>query len=115
MGFLQKATTTAKWFSRIFGGIIVFILLLLVLLCIPQVQTFLGKQATNILSRKMETKITIEQLRVDFNLKIVAKGIQICDQKENNLIAARYVRMNFPVFKSKYLEFNNVYVEGADV
>ena len=63
----------------------------------------------------METKITIEQLRVDFNLKIVAKGIQICDQKENNLIAARYVRMNFPVFKSKYLEFNNVYVEGADV
>ncbi len=91
------------------------IIIVLGSLCIPTVQTMAGKQATRLLAKKMQTDISIDRLRIDFNLKIVVKGLQICDQKGNNLISADHVRMDFPIFKSRYMEFNNVYIDSADV
>lgn len=106
---------TGKVLSITLISLIGLIIIALCSLCVPSVQTMAGKQATRILAEKMQTNISIDRLRIDFNLKIVVQGLQICDQKDNNLISAAYVRMDFPIFKPRYLEFNNVYADSADV
>lgn len=94
---------------------IAIIFVCLLLLTIPSVQTFMGKQVTKILSNKMQAKISIEKLTINFDGKIVGKGICIFDQKGNNLISAKYAKLNIPIFRSRYIEFNNVFVDSADV
>ena len=94
-------------------------LIALVLLCatltIPSVQTFAGKQVTAFLSKKMDAKLSVDKLRINWDLTIVAKGIRIEDQHGNNLISAPLAQLDFPIFKHRYLEINHICVDSADV
>ncbi|MBO4738784.1 MAG: translocation/assembly module TamB domain-containing protein [Bacteroidales bacterium] len=106
---------TGKTFVFIILGILFVLVLLCAAMTIPAVQTFAGKQVTAFLSKKMNAELSVEKLRINWDLTIVAHGIYIGDQHGNNLISASYARMDFPIFKSRYLEFNHVYADSADV
>ncbi len=108
-------TKISKVILRSLTVLLAVLVICLLLLTIPKVQTFVAHQATAFLSQKMGMELYIGKLHVDFDLNIVADDVRIYDQKNNNLISAKHLRSDFPKFKSRYLELNNVYVDSADV
>ena len=98
-------------------SIIALVFLVLTLLMIPSVQTYIAHKASEILSEKMQTEVSIGKLRVDFNLDIRLEDIQLNDQHGNNLISAKKGSLSFPSFNTGVanVEISNIILEEADV
>ena len=97
-------TKISKVILRSLTVLLAVLVVCLLLLTIPKVQTFVAHQATAFLSQKMGMELYIGKLHVDFDLNIVADDVRIYDQKNNNLISAKHLRSDFPKFKSRYQE-----------
>ena len=118
---------TAKWITKkigkillwITGGIVGFILLILILLTIPSVQTYLAQKATHYLSQQMKTTVSIDKLRIDFRLNICFENLRLCDQYGNNLITAQKGRAGFPLLHLTKEQLNilirPIVLDNADV
>ena len=87
-----------KILGRILGGILEWILFLLILFLFlirsPQVQTYLGKKATQYLSKELNTKIDIERISIVFLDQIALDGIYIQDLNGDTLVYAKSIFVN---------------------
>lgn len=80
---IKKIGTILIW---AIGSIIVDVVLLFLLLLIPAVQTFVGKQVAQYLSNELHAKVTIEQISISPSLQLNFKKVFISDQHFNPMI-----------------------------
>ena len=101
------------------AGVFGLILLILILLAIPSVQTFLAKKATNFLSKQMQTEVSIDKLRIDFRLNVAFENLHLNDQRGNNLISAQKGRAGLAALrltkKGMNMQIRPVVLDNADV
>ena len=88
-----------------------------VLLNTTPVQNFIARQTTAWLSKKLKSKVTIEQVRIDFLNHVALKGLYIEDNAHDTLLYAGEARIRITdwfFFKDKlvlhYLSLENTYV-----
>lgn len=74
-----------KIFRNIFLSLLALIILLLVLVNLSSVQTYLAKRATNILSDKLNTKVSVDHVRIDLLNHVLLEGLYIEDQQQDTL------------------------------
>ena len=81
-----------KKFKHICNGIIwtliVLYLLLIVLLHVPSVQTFLGKEVAEALADKFGTKVEVGKVNLGFFNRIIVDDVMMYDQQGDSLIYA---------------------------
>lgn len=81
-----------KKFKHICNGIIwtliVLYLLLIVLMHLPSVQTFLGKEAAEALADKFGTKVEVGKVNLGFFNRIIIDDVMMYDQQGDSLIYA---------------------------
>lgn len=70
------------------GTILVDAIVLFLLLLIPAVQTFVGKQVAQYLSNELKAKVTIEQISISPSLDLNLKKVYISDQHYNPMIVS---------------------------
>lgn len=73
--------------------IIGLIILLVVLINIPAVQNYAAQKATQILSDKLKTKVSIKNLHVDLLNKLVLEELYIQDKNQDTLLYAGEARV----------------------
>ena len=82
-----------KKFKHICNGIIwtliVLYLLLIVLMHLPSVQTFLGKEVAEALADKFGTKVEVGKVNLGFFNRIIIDDVMMYDQQDDSLIYAR--------------------------
>lgn len=81
-----------KKFKHICNGIIwtliVLYLLLIVLMHLPSVQTFLGKEVAEALADKFDTKVEVGKVNLGFFNRIIIDDVMMYDQQGDSLIYA---------------------------
>lgn len=81
-----------KKFKHICNGIIwtliVLYLLLIVLMHLPSVQTFLGKEVAEALADKFDTKVEVGKVNLGFFNRIIIDNVMMYDQQGDSLIYA---------------------------
>lgn len=84
-----------KRFKKIFTGIlwtfIALYLLLVILLHLPPVQGYLGKQVSKALSGKLGTEVTVGSVDVGFFNRIIVDKLHVFDQQGDSLLHASRV------------------------
>lgn len=83
----------------------------------PSVQTWTTQKATNYLSNKLETKVEIGGVDIDFFKKIVLEEIYIEDLQQDTLLYAERLRadISFFSFFEQRLDIQGVELEGANI
>ena len=99
--------------SFIWRSIKITVLILLILLIsvffllqLPKVQTYLGKQASSYLSKKLKTRIDIKAINIDFLKAINLEGIYVQDLHGDTLLYGGKIgcAIKFYSLKTKQLE-----------
>lgn len=107
-------------------GIIVLVLLLFLFISIiglyfaiqsPKVQTFVTQKITQSLSEKLDTKIEIESIEIEFFNKINLDNFLIEDKRSDTLIFAERLRADFSYFSlfKKNIELSNLLLENSKI
>ena len=82
------------------------IILLIILINLTPVQNFLSRQATSWLSRKLNTKVTLQHVRFDILNKVSLEGLYIEDRKGDTLLYAGQAQVKITdwfIFKDRPL------------
>lgn len=74
--------------------LVLLIVVLLIIIRIPAVQTFLVQQASSILSDKLGTKVQIDKVNIAFFDKLVLEGLMVEDRDKDTLLYAGKMRVN---------------------
>jgi len=84
------------------------------LLQLPKVQTYLGKEASSYLSKKLKTKIDIKAINIDFLKTINLEGIYVEDLHHDTLLYGNKIGCNIKFFslKNKQLEIDLTELDG---
>lgn len=69
------------------------LIVLIILVNLTPVQTFLAKKATQVLSRKLKTKVSVQHVRVDFLNHLLIEGLYIEDHAHDTLLYAGEARV----------------------
>ncbi len=83
----------------------------------PSIQTWTTQKATNYLSNKLETKVEIGGVDIDFFKKIVLEEIYIEDLQQDTLLYAKKLRVDISFFSflEQRLDIQGVELEGANI
>lgn len=94
------------------------LLLLVVLINLPVVQTFLARRAAQMLADKLQTKVSVSHLGIDFRNRVLIEGVYIQDRAGDTLAAIGrlqvratdwfFLKKDVPVIK--YVGLQDVYV-----
>jgi hypothetical protein len=106
-----------KILLRIFFAIILLLLILYGLLHIPAVQTWVVKKVAKNLSKKLDTKVTINKVDFRFFNKVLLEGVMVEDRKHDTLLYAGTLSANVNdwfFFKDK-ISIENVGLDNAIV
>jgi hypothetical protein len=106
-----------KILLRIFFAIILLLLILYGLLHIPAVQTWVVKKVAKNLSKKLDTKVTVNKVDFRFFNKILLEGVMVEDRKHDTLLYAGTLSANVNdwfFFKDK-ISIENVGLDNAIV
>jgi len=100
--------------------IIVFLLLfgtLVLLLQQPGIQTWTTKKATQYLSKKLDTRVEIGSVDIDFFKKVVLEEVYIEDLQKDTLLYARKLKGDIGLFSfwSQELNIAGIDLEGGQV
>ena len=68
-------------------------ILVVILVDLTPIQHYLADKATEILSRKLKTKLSIERVRIDFLNHVLIQGLYVKDQNEDTLLYAGEVQI----------------------
>lgn len=110
--------------KKIFRAFLIVLLLFFVLsaglviaLRYPTVQTYLAQKMTGILSRSLNTKVSIERVELSFFNKADLVNFYLEDQNKDTLISAKELRIDFKVFDlfEKKISVSRVLLDGAVV
>lgn len=88
----------------------VLIFCIFILLNIPQVQDFLKDTAVNYLSKKLDTEVRLDQLRIDFPNSVELDSFYLADQKGDTLVYSGrlYVGMDMMALFSGDVKINTI-------
>ncbi len=106
-----------KWFAIFLGSFIGLCLLMIILIQTPFGQGFLKDQAVKYLSNKLQTKVSIDYLHIDFRKGITLKGISLEDQQKRRLLYGRelIVEYELSALLNKNLVLHDVHIKGVEV
>ncbi|MDJ1482047.1 translocation/assembly module TamB domain-containing protein [Cytophagaceae bacterium YF14B1] len=76
------------------SGLLVILLLLVLVLQIPSVQTYLTSQIAEYLQKKIKTRVEVGGVNVAFPKKIVLEDIYVEDQKKDTLLFSHRLAVN---------------------
>ena len=107
------------------GSILLLFILVLIAIQIPAVQNFARGKIVTYLEKKIQTKVEIGKLSIDFPKRIVLENIYFEDQAKDTLLAGKKIRVDIALFKLlnhtvelNYLELDgiraNIYRKGKD-
>lgn len=90
---------------------------LIIALRYPAVQTFIAQKFTAILSKSLNTKVSIDRVEIEFFNKADLVNFYLEDHNHDTLISARELKVNFKVFEllKKEIVVSKVLLNGAVV
>ncbi|MFV8370718.1 translocation/assembly module TamB domain-containing protein [Flavobacterium sp. LB2R40] len=109
--YLKKSLKIFLW---IIGSLILLFLILVVIIQIPSVQNYAKEKAVLYLEGKIKTKITIDNLAIEFPKKIILQGVYFEDQKKDTLFAGEKLAVDISLFQlmNNKVEIKSVHLEG---
>ena len=95
----------------------VLVIGLVVALRFPSVQTYIAQRFTAILSKSLNTKVSIDRVEITFFNKADLINFYLEDHDKDTLISAKELKINFRVFDlfKKQISVSKVYLDGAKV
>ncbi|MFY9311078.1 MAG: translocation/assembly module TamB domain-containing protein [Bacteroidia bacterium] len=111
-GKISKITLRVALWAGI--GIFGAVILLFLLLQLPQVQNYISQKAASYLSGKINSKVSLSELRVVFPSSIAIDGLYIEDQKQDTLVYIKSLKVGLDLSDIffKNIELNSIQVEG---
>ncbi|MDR1792592.1 MAG: translocation/assembly module TamB [Bacteroidales bacterium] len=111
---IAKITKILLWTV---GSVVGLLLLLCAIMCIPSVQTYTAMKVTAFLSQKMQSEVSVDKLRIGFDMSIVFENLQLKDQRSNNLIYIHEGELAFPTLdlSHNYIGISYIKANQADV
>lgn len=108
----MKATflKITKYFLRFVLFLVALFFLLALLIQVPAVQNFVVDAATKVLSKKLNTHISIGYIDIDFPQTVVLDDLYIEDQKKDTLLYVGRAYIDVPIMP---LLSNEVYLDAA--
>jgi hypothetical protein len=104
-----------KVFQWTLGIVTALLLLLLLLIQIPAVQNLAKNQAVSYLEGKIQTKVRVDTLSIEFPEKIILKGVYFEDQKKQTLLSGKKLAVDISLLQlmNNTIEINSVDLEGV--
>lgn len=94
-----KATTYIKFALKALAAILILLIVALLLLRLPAVQTKLANFAVNLVSKTTNTEISIDKIALNFIDNASAKGVFLADEKGDTLLYAEKLNVDIGIFK----------------
>ncbi len=94
--------------------LLILLISLFFLLQLPKVQTWMGKEASSYLSKKLKTKIDIQAVNIDFFKTINLEGVYVEDLHHDTLLYGGKIgcAIKFYSFKTKQVEIDLTELDG---
>jgi len=67
-------------------SILSLIIISIILLSIPYIQTLIAKKAASYFSKELNTEISIDRVKISLKLDVYFENLKICDQRHNSMI-----------------------------
>jgi len=108
---LYKILKIIAWIA---GSILFLLILILIAIQIPAVQNFARGKIVTYLEKKIQTKVEIGKLSIDFPKQIVLENIYFEDQAKDTLLAGKKIRIDIALFKliNHTVELNYLELDG---
>jgi hypothetical protein len=109
--FLRKFLKVIAW---LVGGIIILLILVLILIQVPAVQQFAKKKIVAFLEKKLQTKVAIGRLDINFPKRIVLEHIYFEDQRKDTLLYGDTIRVDIALLRllKNEVELNHLELNG---
>ncbi|MFV5684351.1 translocation/assembly module TamB domain-containing protein [Flavobacterium sp. GB2R13] len=109
--YLQKSFKIFLW---IIGTILLLFLLLIIVIQFPSVQNYTKEKAVTYLEGKIQTKVSIDKLKIGFPEKIILEGVYFQDQKKDTLLAGKKLAVDISLLQliNNKVEINSMQLEG---
>ncbi len=115
----KKKRNIWKRLARIVLKTILFIFLFLVLIIIliqtPPVQNFIRKQAVSYLQKKLDTKVGVGRLYINFTKKVVLEDIYVEDRQHDTLLYGGNIKVDVNLVKLAFGNFEIKEVQLEDI
>lgn len=84
---------------------------------VPIVQSWLVQQATRVLTEKLQTKVAVQRVSIDFFKTAIIEGIYIEDRQSDTLLFAGKLKADIGIFSlfKKNIFVNKIQLENASV
>lgn len=89
----------AKLLLKIVGGVFVLLVILLLFLRLPIIQTKIAHYTASRLSKQLDTEIRIDKVAMNFVDNATIKGIYIEDQRQDTLLYSKIISIDIAFFK----------------
>ena len=104
-----------KYIGIFLLGLIFFVIVLVLSLQIPGVQNFAKGKLVHFLEKKIQTKVSLERVYIDFPNSLVMENLYLKGQKVDTLLFARKldVGLNIPKLLKNTADITSVNLEGV--
>ncbi|WP_367752684.1 translocation/assembly module TamB domain-containing protein [Flavobacterium sp. WC2430] len=112
--YLQKSLRLFIW---IVGTIFSLFLILLILIQIPSVQNVAKQKVVAYIQEKIQTKVSINHLKIEFPKKIILEGIYFEGQKKDTLLAGKKIAVDISMWQliNNTVAINSIDLNGITV
>jgi hypothetical protein len=112
ISFLKKTLRALLWCVI---TIIALLLLIIILIQVPAVQNYAKDKAITYLQEKINTKVSLDSIAVNFPKEIVLEGFCFQDQKKDTLLSGKRLEIDIDLFKliSSEVEINSISLENT--
>ena len=110
----SKTATYLKLTLKVIAAFLLFLVMLILLLRLPIIQTKLANFAVNIITKTTNTEIKIDKVALNFIDNISAKGVYLADENGDTLLYAKKLNVDIGIFKLLKNTVDIDYVELAD-
>ncbi|RXK81208.1 translocation/assembly module TamB domain-containing protein [Filimonas effusa] len=103
-----------KILAWLVGSIVILLILVLILIQVPAVQQFAKKKIVVFLEKKLQTKVAIGRLDINFPKRIVLENIYFEDQRKDTLLYGDTIRVDIALLKllKNEVELNHLELNG---
>ncbi|MBA3901807.1 MAG: hypothetical protein H0X62_16665, partial [Bacteroidetes bacterium] len=115
-GSVKKVSVFAlKFILWAIGGILGFLLLILILIQLPPIQRMIGSQTASYLSNTIGTPVTIDQVSLLFPKTIAIKEIYVEGQQQDTLLYSQFLQVDISLLAllDNTLQINSVELENT--
>ena len=101
-------------FALVLLSLVTLIILVLLLIQTAPVQNFGRKKIIAFLQKKLDTKVAINRLSIDFPKMLVLEGVYIEDKQKDTLLAGNQLKVDIDMFKllKSEIQINEINLNG---